>query len=225
MSLVIKLGGHLLFGKEPNKALLTEYVSLLRRILEKTTKTVVVVGGGELSRTYIKAARDLGANEAVCDELGIMVSRINAHLLLHSLGDLAYPSVPTSLKELRDFIASKNVVVVGGFQPGQSTMAVAALAAETIRAEKLVVATDVDGIYTKDPKKSTDAKLIPETTFRELRKILEVSHEAGEYKLIDEIALKVLERSRIVCVYVNGKEPTNLEKAIRGEKIGTMIVV
>lgn len=221
---MIKLGGHLIFGEEPDRALLNKYASFLGRILEKATKTVIVVGGGEISRTYIKAARELGANEAVCDELGIMVSRINAYLLLNSLRDLAYPSVPTSLKELRDFTATKKLVVVGGFQPGQSTMAVAALAAETIGAEKLIVATDVDGIYTKDPKKSTDAKLIPRTTFGELRKILEGSHEAGEYKLIDEIALKVLERSRIVCVYVNGKEPSNVEKAIRGEKIGTTIV-
>lgn len=224
MSFVVKLGGHLLFKEEPDKELLKKYVFLLRRMVEKTSRAVVVVGGGELSRTYIRAARELGTNEAICDELGIMVSRINAYLLIHLLGDEAYPNVPTSLRELRDFITNKKVVVTGGFQPGQSTMAVAALAAEAIGAEKLVVATDVDGIYTKDPKKTADAKLIQKTTYKDLRKILEVSHEAGEYKLIDEVALKVLERSRIACVYVNGKEVSNVEKAILGERIGTTVV-
>ena len=55
-------------------------------------------------------------------------------------------------------------------------------------------------------------------------KIVEkTSHRAGEYKLIDMVAYKILSRSNIQTIYLNGKDPENVRKAIMGEKIGTLI--
>jgi len=115
--------------------------------------------------------------------------------------------------------------VVGGLQPAQSTTAVAALAAEAIGAEKLIIATDVEGVYTDDPKKKPDAKLLREVTLSRLEEILRgSSHAAGEYKLIDQLALKVLRRSGITALVIDGRRPENLEKALSGERVGTLII-
>ena len=54
----------------------------------------VVVGGGKTARDYIGIARGLGVSEAMCDEVGIEVTRLNAKLLIAALGEHAYPEVP-----------------------------------------------------------------------------------------------------------------------------------
>ena len=55
-------------------------------------------------------------------------------------------------------------------------------------------------------------------------KIVEkTSHKAGEYKLIDMVAYKVLSRSHIQTIYLNGMDPENVRRAIMGKKVGTLI--
>ncbi|MEM2291903.1 MAG: UMP kinase, partial [Nitrososphaerota archaeon] len=51
----------------------------------------------------------------------------------------------------------------------------------------------------------------------------ESSHAAGEYKLIDQLALKVLKRSGVTVLVIDGRKPENLEKALAGEIIGTLV--
>ncbi len=114
---------------------------------------------------------------------------------------------------------------MGGLQPGHSTNAVAAIAAETVKAEIFVNATDVDGVYTSDPTKDPTAKRLEEVTVAELTKILSGGAvRAGTYDLMDPVALKVIERSRIPTTIVDGRTPINVLKAIRREKIGTRIL-
>src|SRR5437879_8523747 len=81
---------------------------------------------------------------------------------------------------------------MGGLQPGQSTSAVAALAAEITRAEILVNGTDVDGVYTEDPKKNSKAKLMRSVHVDKLLNWA-MSGEvfAGRYELLDPLAIKI----------------------------------
>ena len=67
-----------------------EYAAVLRQVSEKHRVFVVVGGGGE-ARRYIDAMRTLGVDEGTCDEIGILVTRLNATLLIAALGDSAYP--------------------------------------------------------------------------------------------------------------------------------------
>ena len=118
-------------------------------------------------------------------------------VLISALGNFAHVSVPTSLAEVVEALeARKNrVVVVGGLHPGQSTNAVAALVAEKVGAEMFINATDTDGVYTEDPRRSENAELLPKVTTKELAKILaNESIRAGGYDLMDPVALKLVER-------------------------------
>jgi len=114
--------------------------------------------------------------------------------------------------------------VMGGLSPAQSTTAVAALLAEAVKAVKLVIATDVEGLYTEDPKKSPKATLMRRVSIREVIDVLKLEWEPGSYKLLDLVALRVIERSKIPTCIVNGLEPQNIEKVIKGEEVGTLIV-
>ena len=224
MNIVVKIGGHLISTKDGiNIDLLKKYSRLLSEIYDGG-RWCVVIGGGEEARRYVDAARDMGINESICDLIAVKVTRINALLLASLLGEKAVQRIPESLEELIQYSSKGRIIVMGGLQPGQSTIAVSALAAEAINADKLIVATDVDGIYTDDPKLNPKARLLEEVTLSRLMKIVEkTSHRAGEYKLIDMVAYKILSRSNIQTIYLNGKDPENVRKAIMGEKIGTLI--
>jgi uridylate kinase len=113
---------------------------------------------------------------------------------------------------------------MGGLTPGQSTNAVAALAAETVQADMLLNATNVDGIYDRDPKEP-GAKKLESVTVDELSEILSgTGTRAGEYKLFDPVAIRVVGRSRIPTAIFNGNDPENLLRLVKGEKVGSRIV-
>ncbi len=224
MNIVIKLGGHIFFGKDGvNTQLLREIAGVILSHYDGG-RWAVVVGGGSPARLYVKAARELGLDEAASDTVAVRVTRVNALLFAYLLGEKSYPRIPETLEQLREYSSLGRIVVSGGLQPGQSTVAVSALAAEALGANRLIIATDVDGVYTDDPKKNPDARLLREVTLSQLQRILEkTSHRAGEYKLIDSVALKVLSRSRIPTIYLNGKDPENLREALQGRNPGTLV--
>jgi len=223
MRAVLKLGGSI-FDPEPSQTKIDGYAKVIRAF-SKRNQLVVVTGGGSTARKYIAAARELGASEAACDQIGIQASRLNARLLAAGVGGSAFPEIPDRLEDLTRFAASSMIVVMGGLQPGQSTNAVAALAAEAIRADLLVNATDVNGVYTADPHKDSRARKLDEVTPEELETILvREGFGAGEYALMDPLALRIIRRSHIPVTIVDGRDPSTIEKALQGKRIGTRVV-
>ncbi len=223
MRIVIKLGGHL-FPLKLNAQKISGFVKALKKLRKEGHKLIVVAGGGGNARLYIDAARKLGANEALCDEIGIEGARLNARLLIAGLGEDAYPSVPRSVQEIGAAFEGGKIVVLGGLLPGQSTDAVSAIVSELLGASMLIKATDTDGIYTADPKKDPNAKKLDEVSCARLRDmLLREPVGAGEFELFDPVALRILERSKIRTLVIDGRNPQNLEKAIKGEKIGTIV--
>jgi len=92
-------------------------------------------------------------------------------------------------------------------------------------ADLLVNATKVDGAYTADPRKDPNAKKLDEVTPDQLMKILSTEgFKAGEYDLMDPLALRIIKRSNIHTVIVDGTNPANIEKALHGKRIGTRIM-
>lgn len=223
MKAVLKLGGFA-FNSESSGENLRDYARVIREFSKKN-RLVVVTGGGSIARKYITAARALGASEFVCDQIGIHVSRLNARLLAAGLHESAYPKIPESPESMVESMRSDSIIVMGGLQPGQSTNAVAALAAEAMRADLLVNATGVDGVYTADPRKDPNARKMYKVTPEELATILATQgFRAGEYDLMDPLAIRIIERSKIPAVIVNGRVPSNIKRALHGKRIGTRIV-
>lgn len=225
MKCVLKIGGHILFS-ELNADKIRIYAEAIRKIVEEDVKLIVVVGGGKKAREYIEVARKLGADNFGADIIGIEVTRLNAMLLSLALAEKAFFPVPVDIKEILQLVAQKNekVIITGGLIPGQSTVGVATLIAEAINADLLIIATDVNGVYTADPKKDPNAKLLEEIHIDQLIQMMSKTKvEAGTYKLFDLMSLKIMKRSRIKTVVVNGNKIENIFKAIKGKKCGTII--
>ncbi len=220
--IVIKLSGQV-FGMERTKEL-KDYAAFFVK-QSKICQPVLVAGGGKIARYFINHARSSGADESTLDELGIEISRLNAKLLIYALKDNAYPHPPTNLTEVKQAVDSGLIVVTGGLHPGQSTNGTAALIAEKINAAEFLNATDVDGIYDSDPNKNKKAKQFKRIELKDLRSLL--VHEdsmAGCYDLMDIVALKVIERSKIKTKIIKSDIKT-IEKAIKGLSIGTEIIL
>ena len=220
--IVIKLSGSL-FGIDDPK-ILKDYATFFIRI-SKICQPIIIAGGGKIARHYILHARSSGADESTLDELGIEVSRLNAKLLIYALQDKAYPHPPTNLKEVTHAADSGLIVITGGLHPGQSTNATAALIAEKVRASVFFNATDVDGVYDSDPNKNKNAKKFKRIELKKLRNMLVHKESiAGGYDLMDIVALKVIERSKIKTRIIKADIKT-LEKAIKGSPEGTEIIL
>ncbi len=223
LKVVVKLGGHV-FPMEFDVKRFSKYVQVLKNVKSEGHRLIVVTGGGSLARRYIDNARRLGANETMCDMIGIEGTRLNTRLLIAGLGEAAYPSIPNNFQDIAAAFASEKIVVLGGMYPSQSTDAVAALISEFIGANILIKATDTDGIYTADPKKDPTAEKIDEISCDRLLEMF--SHRsltAGEYRLFDPVALQIVNRSKICTWVIDGRKPENIERVLRGERIGTIV--
>jgi uridylate kinase len=224
LKIAIKTGGFL-FPSKLNATKIQRYIKTLRKLAEKGDRLLVVTGGGENARRYINVARKAGVDESTCDQIGIEISRLNAYLLISLLGNSAYSALPTTIRDVKRLFQSGKIVVMGGLTPGHSTTAVGAIAAEAIKADRYIISSDVDGIYTTDPKLHRNAKKLEEvTTTQILKMIANKQLWAGSYQL-DFVALKIIERSRIPTYFIDGRNTSNLLRVVGGEKIGTYIYV
>ena len=186
----------------------------------------VVVGGGAIAREYIGAARSLRANEIELDGLGIAATRLNARLLIAALGERATPSPATDYEAAGAALRRGDIAVMGGVTPGQTTDAVSAALAEYVGADLLIYATSVPGVFSADPRASSEAKKFEEISAGELVDVIaDIEMSAGASAPVDLLAAKLIERSGMRTIVLDGTDPERIERAIHtGEHDGTDVV-
>ncbi len=223
MRVVVRVGGSVV-GSPLNAPLISRYVDLLKALRMQGHEVVAVVGGGSLAREFIRVAADLGLVEDERDWAAIHVSRLFARLFVLCLGESGCGTVPVSLDEAVACLNGGKVVVMGGLRPGMTTDAVAAMIGERVKADLLVKASNVDGIFTKDPKKYSDAEKLDVLRFVDLERLFEENrHRAGIHQILDPEAVKILRKIRLRTVVVNGFDVENVLAAVKGKRVGTVI--
>ncbi len=217
MKVVISLGGSVLSPE--NASYIPEVANLIIRVSQEHD-LYIVVGGGKTARHYITAARVFCTDEQYLDTIGIAATRLNA-LLINAFFKKPIPET------IEAAAAMQPPVIMGGTVPGHSTDAVAAMLARRMRADRLVIATDVDGIYERDPKRYPGAKKLDSIHIRELRAMAgDTWKKAGMNAVIDGIACRIIDEEKISTCVVNGKDVKMLENAIYGEEFnGTVVEV
>jgi uridylate kinase len=222
--IVIKLSGSL-FSFDTQSSQLRDYAQLIKKIANDY-QPIIVTGGGKIARFYINLSREMGLDEAGLDLTGIMVSHLNAKLLIAGLGDICYPATPKNLEEISTALISEKIIITGGIYPGQSTNATSALIAERTGAIKFFNATDVDGIYDSDPRTNSNAVLFDSIDVKDCIDMLRNENSmAGTYDLMDLISLKVIQRSKLPSV-VFRSTVDNIEKIVLDRiRMGTEITI
>jgi uridylate kinase len=223
MRIVVRVGGSVV-ASPLNASLIGRYVDLLKNLKLQGHEVVAVVGGGSLARKFIQVAAELGLDEARRDWAAIHVSRLLAQLFVLCLGEAGCGTVAVSVDEAENCLRRGKIVVFGGLRPGMTTDSVAALIGERIQADLLVKGSNVEGIFTKDPKKYSDAEKLDMLKFEDLARLLEAdSHRVGINQILDPEAVKILRKIRLKTVVVNGYDAENVLAAVKGEPVGTVI--
>jgi len=231
MKIAISLGGSLLTGKnkEPSITLKPEnyqrYAETIRRLHKEGHRLVVVCGGGKPARYFIETSKQLNASREIQDNLGIKSTHINALLFTAALGNIADQSrIYQRASDLR-YAPQDKVLVGGGYKPGSSTDYRAVLFAGAIQADLIINATDIDGVYTKNPKLHKDAEKLPSLTCLRLEEIIKQNtrQAPGEYGLFDLKGVKLAKKLGIPLIIIDGTDPEEIIRAVKGTHSGSTI--
>ena len=224
MRAVVSVGGSVLVPTvEANRV--SAYAETLQELVAAGHELGVVVGGGPVAREYIGAARELGADEISLDRLGIEVTRLNARLWVEALGDVAVSHPIEAVEDAREVFQRGAIPVLGGTAPGHTTDAVAAGVAEHVDADLLVYATSVNGVFDADPRVDDGAAKFDRLSPAELvETVSELELAAGSNSPVDLLAAKLLQRSGLRAVVVDGADPDRVAAAVDGDHGGTDIV-
>jgi len=217
---VLRIGGSVL-GSPPSANVVDSYAAVISDLNREGHSFGVVVGGGVISRDYIKSAEEMGLSPYQQDTIAIHVSRLNARLIAMKLGGVS--SVPTSIDGMLQRLARNRIAVMGGLRPGITTDMVAAIVAQKWRADLIIKGSDRDGIYTADPRIDKKARKLDRITYEKMKQILGGEHKPGIHSIVDPIAVDELFASRIRLVVLNGAEPRGIVKAVHSERIGTLV--
>lgn len=217
MRITIGLGGSVFAAEDLDVDFLQKAADIFRELRSQGHEILVIVGGGKTSRKYIEAARELGASDKDCDDMGISITRLNARLLIGALGDLAESRPVESFERAIRAMLKGRIPVMGGTFPGQTTDAVAAGLANSSRSELLIFFVDVGSIYTSDPKRYPEARKLETMRASELVKLVsEVKMKPGVKVIVDPLAAKLIQRARLRALVLGREELGRLPTIIKG---------
>lgn len=229
---LLKLTGEI-FGGEDRHGLdfqaIGRIASALSSIKKKTqVELVILIGAGNLFRGRMVEGTKI--DRATADYIGMLGTIMNAIALQEELERLGEPTRVLSAlrvdavcepfyrrRALRHLEKQRIVILAGGTgSPFFTTDTAAALKAAELNCEILLKGSNVDGVYTADPKKDKSAVLYKNLSFQE-------ALEKG-ITVMDNTAFALCQRENIPIVVFNLNQPENIEKVILGEEVGTLVV-
>jgi uridylate kinase len=227
---LLKLSGEALMGEQPfgiDPAVTTQIAKDILEIQQLGVQTAVVIGGGNLFRGLAASAK--GMDRATADYMGMLATVINALALQDALEHHGIPTRVASAIEMRavaePFIRRRAVrhlekgrVVVfaaGTGNPYFTTDTAAALRAMEMKADVILKATKVDGIYNADPMKDPTATKFDQISYLNVL-------ERG-LQVMDATAISLCMDNKLPIVVFNLRTMGNLRKVIMGEAIGTTV--
>jgi uridylate kinase len=228
--ILLKLSGEALMGDQNygiDPAVTSQIAQDVSEIQSMGVETAIVIGGGNIFRGLAASAR--GMDRATADYMGMLATVINALALQDALEQQGIDTRVVTAIEMRavaePFIRRRairhlekgRVVVLGAGtgNPFFSTDTAAALRAMELKAEVILKATKVDGIYDADPM------LEPKATRFERISYLQVLEQG--LKVMDATAISLCMDNRLPIVVFNLRTPGNIKRAIIGEPVGSVV--
>jgi uridylate kinase len=229
--IVLKLSGEAMQergGRENiSTTVVREIAERIKEVRDFDVQVSVVIGGGNIWRGLSASQR--GMDRTTADYMGMLATVINALALRSALDHMGVETRVQSAIDMRNvaepFILGRAIrhlelgrVVIfaaGTGNPYFSTDTTAALRASEIRADVILKATKVDGIYDRDPNKYPDARRFDRLTFTEaLTKRLQI---------MDSTAFSLCMDNKIPIVVFNMYKPGMLRDAVLGRNVGTLV--
>ncbi len=225
---VLKLSGEAFGTRGLDGGALDYIVGELQGARALGVELAVVVGGGNLVRGRDLEGSALALSRAVADQMGMLATLINGLALQDALRRAGVPTAlqsavavpwaePVHPQRAREALAQGGIVLFAGGtgNPFVTTDTAAVLRALELEADALFKATDVDGVYTADPKRDPRARKLENLTVREAIE--------GRLGVMDLAALALCEEGRLPVVVFDFFKPGSLSRALAGEPVGTRV--
>ncbi len=217
--------GNLQYGIDPER--LKEYAQDIKAIIATGVQVAIVIGGGNIFRGVAGASK--GMDRVQGDHMGMLATVINGLALQGALEDQGIPTRLQSAIKINEvaepFIKRRavrhlekgRVVIFGGGtgNPYFTTDSAAVLRAIEINADVILKGTRVDGIYSSDPEKNSDAVKFEFISFEDVLK--------KGLKVMDTTAFTLSQENELPIIVFDMNTRGNLMKVISGEKIGTKV--
>lgn len=223
-TLVLSVGGSLVIPNGgPNVDFLQRLKKFVDAQLKQGRKLVLVVGGGKTARHYIEAAKQIGdLNTEDLDWIGIHSTRLNGHLLRTIFRKVAHPVViknPTRTPKKW----KGRVLIAAGWKPGWSTDYVACRIAKRIGATTVLNLSNIDHVYSEDPRDNPKAEKFDALSWKEYRGMIADEWDPGLSAPFDPIASKFCHKYKLRAVIMSG-DLKNVSAAVAGKKFkGTIL--
>jgi len=227
--ILLKLSGEALMAKEGgiDHRILLEIANQVKEIRELGIEIGIVLGGGNIFRG--KEGEKDGIDRVTGDYIGMLATVINALAFQDTLETLGVPTrlqtalsiekmaEPYDRKMAIEHLQNRKIVIFacGTGNPYFTTDTAAALRAIEMKADVLMKATKVNGVYDKDPETSKDAKFFPEITFTDILN--------RDLQVMDLTAITLCKENNLPIIVLNIREKDNLKRAVLGEHIGTIV--
>lgn len=226
--ILLKLSGEVLAGasgKGIDNETVLNICKSVKAVADMGVEVAIVVGGGNFWRGRTSEHMD----RTRADHIGMLATAMNSLALCDALEQLGADVRVQTAIEMRQiaepYIRNKAVrhfekgrIVIFGCGTGSpffSTDTAAALRSVEINADALLKATNVDGVYDKDPNKFDDAVKYDEVTFQEVI--------TRDLKVMDSTAFSICKDNDMSIIVFNLEDPENIVRAVNGEKIGTTV--
>lgn len=225
---LIKLSGEALAGEDKfgvNPEMTAKTATQIKEIHDQGVQIAIVVGGGN----FFRGRTGKNIDRATADYMGMLATVMNALALQDSLLSIGCDAKVMTAIEIRDmaegysrrkaldYLDDNKVVIFGGGtgSPFFSTDTTAALRAAEMNAEVILLAKNIDAVYSEDPNVNPDAERYEELTYMD---IIE-----KELRVMDLTAATLCKDNDIQLYVFAMAEEGNLMKVINGENVGTLI--
>lgn len=225
-TVVMSVGGSLIVPD----AIDTHFLSSLKSLIEEQItvherRFIIIAGGGRTARRYQDAAASVSELDPEdLDWMGIHATRLNGHLLRTIFRDIAHPVMITNPDEIMDIPKSTSLVIAAGYRPGASTDLRAVQIAVNVGAVKVMNLSNIDYVYTDDPRKNPDAQKIESMCWPDFIKLIPTEWHPGLSSPFDPVAARAAQSHGLEVTIINGERMEEIERYLEGEAfIGTRI--
>ena len=204
------LAGDAKFGIDENT--MAGICSAVKELHDMGVQVSIVVGGGNFWRGKYGSKME----RTTADYMGMLATIMNGLALQDAIEKIGVPTRVQTAIEMRHIEKNRINIFAGGTgSPFFSTDTAASLRAAEIKAEVILVAKTIDGVYTADPKIDPNAKKYDKVSYQE---VLE-----KDLKVMDSTAISLCKDNNIPLVVFAMNDPKNIIRAVKGENIGTVV--
>jgi len=228
--ILLKLSGEALMGRRESgidPETVAAIAQELKEVHELGVELAIVVGGGNIFRGL--KASEKGIDRVAADHMGMLATVINALALQDAIEKVSVPTRVMTAIEMREVaepyikrradrhLERKRLVIfaAGTGNPYFTTDTAAALRAAEVRADALLKATQVDGVYTADPAKDPKAQLLPELTYQDALQ--------RRLKVMDATAFSLCMENRMPIHVFKLQQRGNILRVVQGERVGSVV--